>query len=174
MTIKSSGPLNMNEIGAELGIAANTTLSLNDSRVRTLASKPSGTISFSDLYGKSNTMWYSADYSFVPGYKPKNAVDGSGGWYGYESGPLGKGSMISTSAGAPDIRYILVKDGTNTLEVGMTAWVKANDKYITVPVNNTYRLTVPLGSLTVSGIYNQFKTAATNGSQIAVNLKWYA
>lgn len=54
MTLPASGPISMSDIAAELGISAQG-LSLGDSRVRALAGKPSGPISFSDLYGKSAT-----------------------------------------------------------------------------------------------------------------------
>ena len=52
MTLPASGPISMSQVAAELGISA-TGLSLNDSRVRALAGKPSGAISFADLLGKS-------------------------------------------------------------------------------------------------------------------------
>lgn len=52
MTLPATGPISMSMVAAELGISA-TGLSLNDSSVRNLASKPSGIISMSDLYGKS-------------------------------------------------------------------------------------------------------------------------
>lgn len=52
MTLPASGTITMAQVAAELGISA-TGLSLNDSRVRALAGKPSGVISFSDLHGKS-------------------------------------------------------------------------------------------------------------------------
>ena len=68
MTIKSSGTLGLNnnctggsgsrnQIGAEVGDTARTTLSLNCSTLRSLAGKAgSGTrISFSDFYGKSSS-----------------------------------------------------------------------------------------------------------------------
>lgn len=54
MALPNSGPITMAMIAAEIGISASG-LSLNDSRVRQLAGKPSGTISFSDLLGKSAT-----------------------------------------------------------------------------------------------------------------------
>ena len=55
MTLPSSGPITMAQVAAELGISASG-LSLNDSRVRQLAGKPSGAISMADLRGKSS-VW---------------------------------------------------------------------------------------------------------------------
>jgi hypothetical protein len=52
VTLPTSGSISMSQVAAELGISA-TGLSLNDSRVRSLAGKPSGAISMSDLRGKS-------------------------------------------------------------------------------------------------------------------------
>ena len=58
MALPSSGSITMAMIATELGISP-TGLSLNDSRVRTLAGVPSGAISMANLYGKSNipTSW---------------------------------------------------------------------------------------------------------------------
>lgn len=68
MALPSSGPISMAMVAAEIGISASG-LSLNDSRVRQLAGRPSGAISFADLHGKSwiiaPTLWLSS-------------VDGSG------------------------------------------------------------------------------------------------
>lgn len=55
MALPSSGPITMAQVAAELGISASG-LSLDDSRVRQLAGKPSGAISFADLLGKSS-VW---------------------------------------------------------------------------------------------------------------------
>lgn len=52
MALPNSGPITMAMIAAEIGISASG-LSLNDSRVRQLAGKPSGAISFADLLGKA-------------------------------------------------------------------------------------------------------------------------
>jgi hypothetical protein len=51
MALPSSGSITMEMIATELGISP-TGLSLNDSRVRTLAGVPSGAISMAILYGK--------------------------------------------------------------------------------------------------------------------------
>lgn len=50
----------MTQIAAELGISASG-LNLNDSRVRALAGKPSGPISYSDLRGKSSFSWVNSN-----------------------------------------------------------------------------------------------------------------
>lgn len=42
-------------INTELGFSSTAALGLNNSAVRTLAAKPSGTIAYNDFYGKSNT-----------------------------------------------------------------------------------------------------------------------
>jgi hypothetical protein len=53
MTTPSSGSISIQNIATELSISVNV-LSLNDSRVRTLAGVSSGTISMGNLRGKSN------------------------------------------------------------------------------------------------------------------------
>ena len=53
MTLPASGAITMAQIATELGISQ-TGLSLNDSRVRTLAGISSGAISFNSLHGKAN------------------------------------------------------------------------------------------------------------------------
>lgn len=176
MALPASGAISMSQVAVELGLPANTNLSLNDSRVRNLAGKPSGIISMSDLHGKSSATWHTATYTFVPGRKERNNVDGSGGWYGFESGLTGAGRMVSQSSGAPDIRYIITKDNNNNLlEVGMTAWVHSNDKYISFPgFYSEYHLTVPLGSLTISGIWTMFKSAYEGSNERTAVLRWYA
>ena len=51
----SSGKITMRQVNTELRRPATNTISLNDTEVRTLAGKPTGTISMSDLRGKSFT-----------------------------------------------------------------------------------------------------------------------
>lgn len=53
MALPSTGPINMNQVMTELGIAVGSRLDFHDSRVRTLAGRPSGAISMADLRGKS-------------------------------------------------------------------------------------------------------------------------
>ena len=56
MTLPTSGkPISLNDVRIELE-KPNATITLNDSVVRTLAGKATGTISLSDLYGKTAAM----------------------------------------------------------------------------------------------------------------------
>lgn len=54
MTLPASGAISLANVNTELGVASNTTRSLNDAAVRSLFGKASGVISMSDGYGKSN------------------------------------------------------------------------------------------------------------------------
>ncbi len=54
MTLPASGPISFNQINVELGVAGTTTASLGQTSYRTLAGVPSGAISMSNFYGKSN------------------------------------------------------------------------------------------------------------------------
>lgn len=54
MTLQSSGPISLGNVNTELGRSATATISLGETAVRTLAGVPTGPISLSNLYGKSN------------------------------------------------------------------------------------------------------------------------
>lgn len=63
MTLPSSGTMTAAMINVELGRASNAPFSINGAEERALAGKPSGAISFSDFYGKSNILPNPAYYS---------------------------------------------------------------------------------------------------------------
>lgn len=62
MPLQNSGPISLSDVNVELQRASNTTISLNDSIVRTLFGVGSGAISMSDGYGKANRV--SLTYTF--------------------------------------------------------------------------------------------------------------
>ena len=53
MALQTSGAISLQQVNVELGNTSTATISLNDTAVRTLLGKPSGTISMQDAYGKS-------------------------------------------------------------------------------------------------------------------------
>jgi hypothetical protein len=55
MTLPSSGAISLNQVNVELGLTGTTSINMNQSSVRTLFAVPSGVISMSNGYGKSNT-----------------------------------------------------------------------------------------------------------------------
>lgn len=56
MTLPASGPISFNNINVELGVSGTTQASLGQTSYRTLAGVPSGAISMSNFYGKSNAF----------------------------------------------------------------------------------------------------------------------
>jgi hypothetical protein len=79
MALPTSGVIRFSDINVELGVAANTPRRLSDAAVRTLFAVPSGTIRFSNGFGKSNrisvtvtldsnTTNYTLGTAQIPGY----------------------------------------------------------------------------------------------------------
>ena len=56
MTLQTSGPISLQQVNIELGLAGTAQISLNDPAVRSLLGKTSGTISMQDAYGKSSEI----------------------------------------------------------------------------------------------------------------------
>lgn len=63
-----TGTITMNDVNIELGRSSGGQISLNDSDVRQLAQRPSGTISMNDLRGKSASVPFQIQEFIAPGY----------------------------------------------------------------------------------------------------------
>jgi hypothetical protein len=64
MTLQSSGLISLSDIAVELGRASNAYISMDETAVRTLAGVPTGVISLSDFYGKSNELVYNLSSTY--------------------------------------------------------------------------------------------------------------
>lgn len=109
MALPSSGPLAMSQVSVELGLAATTQLDLGDSRVRGLANKPSGPISFLDLYGKSSRVWHTTNLT-VGSSRYKGYADSTGG----NGGPYGSVANAVTPWGTFQ-SFIWASNGASAL-----------------------------------------------------------
>ena len=105
MTLQASGAIAISDINVELGRASTYNSNLNESALRTLAGVPSGAISLSSFYGKSNFsgIWSGSSNTTVESlntsgttYRIWDATYGYGAWL-YTSAPnLGAGSSGNT------------------------------------------------------------------------------
>jgi len=97
----------MSQVNVELNLASTTTISLNQTNVRTLAGVPTGTISMNNLRGKANTL--SVEYLVVAGGGGGRAENfetfsygGGGGAGGYRTGSaaLARSQAFTVTVGA--------------------------------------------------------------------------
>lgn len=70
MALQTSGAISANNINVELGVSGTARFNMNDAEERALAGKPSGTIKFSDFYGKSSKI--TSVFTFTAGYRLTN------------------------------------------------------------------------------------------------------
>lgn len=102
MALPSSGVISVSQVNVELGLSSAAQISLNDSAVRTLFGKASGSISLSDGYGKAN------QFAFTISSNQTNAnlasLATAAGWNGSSKlvATIGSGVYISSnSTGTP-------------------------------------------------------------------------
>lgn len=98
-----SGTISLSDVNIELGLAATTIISMNQSNVRSLAGVPSGQISMSNLQNKSNTL--------VGGIRVET---GKTGWQAYSTA---NGSSLNTLGAVlgTSIPTSAASDGTNII-----------------------------------------------------------
>lgn len=141
------GQISLNQVNVELGLSGTTTISLNQSNVRTLAGVPSGQISMQNLQGKSNRATATYTYS-------ANTANAS----------LNITTLSGYSAGNTDVT-ITVNSGiyiyaTSTANAGLTLTGGTTGDTVTL-VNNGYIM--GMGGTGGSGYSASPKVAPTVG-----------
>lgn len=157
MALPSSGAISFSQINTELNFTSTAQLSIDSSAARTLAGVPSGTISLSNFYGKSN-------FSFTT----DTAVLGAGpiapgASYSYPvvyTRTAGSGSVTPTLASYP-----------SGFTAGSASWTPSSVTLngTTTTGTITYTITVPAG--TPAGTYTWvWNVGATGAAQMTWNV----
>lgn len=146
MPLNTSGPIRIGgsttgqSINLELGRAAGATSSLNESALRTLAVVPSGTISLSNFYGKSNaptvgvliTDLYSENLNYGTGALARYRLNANGTltytFYdpdqGFSYSTLKSGEWLLSGATATNYEvYATVSGAEGTLTGTLGSWL---------------------------------------------------
>lgn len=100
-----TGTITMTDVNIELGLASSSTITLNDSAVRTLAGMPSGTISMNDLRGKSASVPFQTQ-EFIRStqaglYGPTNYINTQSYTITF-SGPINDGDFLIVAGIQPN------------------------------------------------------------------------
>ena len=180
MALNNSGPLSMGgstvgqSINLELGVSATALASINSTSFRTLAGVPSGQISISNFYGKSNTITlYSLNAGGIGGinaFSIYNAnIDSSGNLYYVAKGFAGYGgpgkiTNTGTVAWGNQIDDWSFNGWqtpaciTNTGIIGVVGYKSGNLGGSNNQVNILYRAWNSSGTQTMSGAAGRAKT----------------
>jgi len=139
MTMQSSGALTFNEVNLELRNTSLASISLNDARVRSLAQKSSGAISFADFYNRNFDIKGQNNYTSTGTYTWTCPADvtsisvvciggGGGGFVSDDGGTGGGGGGLGWDAAisvTPNSTYTVVVgggSGVNSVSVGGTSY----------------------------------------------------
>lgn len=128
MTLPASGTISMSNINTEMGRASNYQFSLNDSDVRALAGVPSGTISLSNFYGKSNIHYVRpSTYSITS--VTGGSVTNPTAIYAGKTGPLNTSAYTTVAHGAlglVDQQEGITYSGFGSGTVTGSLWISAS------------------------------------------------
>lgn len=139
MTLPLSGVMTASMINVELGRASNASFAIGGSEERALAGVPSGTIKFSDFYGKASTSW--AKISWTSTHPLNVAVTNDGK---YAATEVGSGGAVS-----PKVYY----------SSNATAW---NEWFSFANNYNSYRVAMTnAGAMVACGDYGSIYYAST-------------
>lgn len=134
MTLQSSGAISLANVNTELGRASTTNISLGETAVRTLAGVASGTISLSNLYGKSS---YLDQQTVTVGIQS----DKIGTYYGFQSsmsmGSISDGTFnVKSGATITEMYYAGYGDGSRAFGFTISG-IYTNDGWTTINANGT-------------------------------------
>ena len=141
MTLSTTGPISLANVNVELGLSSTATISLNQANVRTLAGIASGTISLSDLRGKSNAP----TISISPG-SLYTIISGGGS-------ATSSSATATASGGAGGYTYAWTRVSGDSYTINSST--SASTTFTTTLSNGQfksgiYRCTVTSGSVTAS------------------------
>lgn len=97
MTLPASGAISFNAINVELGVAGTTQANINQASYRTLAGIPSGQISLSNFYGKSNTFSFTISANQTNANLRTLAINAGWNQTSNVSATIGSGIYISSN-----------------------------------------------------------------------------
>lgn len=113
-----TGTISLSQVNTELGKSSTATISLNDSAVRSLAGKTSGTISMNDLRGKSASVTASMVVGQASAFYKSCALQAEYGFLKEDAGGCGStGSLTSNILNGKTITQILNAYGTIQMHV---------------------------------------------------------
>jgi len=152
MTLPASGALSMAQINTELGVGATATMSMDAASLRALAGRPAGSISFSDLWGKSSMQpltavgneAYSSAYtangrgtvSAQPSVTVSGAFNGFSVVWSFIDNPFGMG-LTNPNGNYPSVSYQFARYMEGSAGASLRA-VITDGAGRSITVNNIY------------------------------------